>query len=64
MKNRFAELIVCMLVTAFMLSANANARKDSGSDDPNETLKFRHFSYIDHQVTGLEVFNFLMPVDW
>jgi len=30
----------------------------------DETLKFRQFSYVDQQGTGLEVFHFLKPIDW
>jgi hypothetical protein len=32
--------------------------------EPEEAMKFKQFSYIDQQGTGLEVFSFLKPDDW
>ncbi len=41
---------------------NASDRKIS--QKAGNVLKFKKFSYIDHQGTGSEAFSFLMPVDW
>lgn len=55
------------LLLAIMLFAceNTNAQKGkSTSASPEQTLKFRHFSYVDQQGTGLEAFSFLLPNEW
>ncbi len=45
---------IVLLIVSFKVSAV----------EPENALKFKHFSYIDQQGTGLEVFSFLKPEDW
>jgi hypothetical protein len=64
MVNR-ADLVRTILVlVVFVLSAGTGIKKEAATAGPADVLKFRNFSYIDQQCTGIEVFRFLMPVDW
>jgi len=57
MKKKISPFYLTLFVIIFLLCANTGTVKD-------QALKFRHFSYVDHQGTGIEVFSFLIPVDW
>ena len=57
MKKKISPFYLTLFVIIFLFCANAGTVKD-------QALKFRHFSYVDHQGTGIEVFSFLIPVDW
>lgn len=41
-----------------------SGQKDSPGRDNDKLIKFKKFSYIDTQGTGLEAYSFLMPSDW
>jgi len=64
MKNRFSGLIIWLIVAVLLLCSNTSLRREKSKAVADELLKFRQFSYIDKEGTGLEVFHFLMPVDW
>lgn len=64
MKKRFNPITFVLMVAVFLLSGNTADKREAITVDPADAMKFKHFSYIDHQGTGLEVFSFLMPVDW
>jgi len=64
MEKRFKSFYLILLVIVFLLSGNTNAKREETTSVPVDALKFRNFSFVDQQGTGLEVFNFLMPVDW
>jgi hypothetical protein len=53
-------IVFCLLLfvsNLFLYSQNKLGTKE-------EVLRFSHFSYVDRQGTGIEAFNFLMPVGW
>jgi hypothetical protein len=57
---RIAVLLPVMLCSLSSSSQQVSAGKKPGSD----VMKFRKFTYIDRQGTGIEAFSFLMPSDW
>jgi len=54
------------LILALFLSCGntSNKKKDITRQNDDNMLKFKKFSYIDTQGTGLEAYSFLMPSDW
>jgi len=64
MKKRINPLFFSLIVAFFLLCGNAATKRESAAPGSDEALKFSRFSYIDHEGTGIEVFSFLMPVDW
>ncbi len=64
MENRFNSVIICLLSALFLSGTYAVAQKNPKTTGSEEVLKFKNFSYTDREGTGLEVFKFLMPVDW
>ncbi len=55
---------VLSLFTSELLLSQVQSKGTVSSGKPEDALRFRQFSYIDQPGTGLEVFNFLLPVDW
>jgi hypothetical protein len=47
-----------------LLTGITNYASLSKTNEPEDAMKFRQFSYVDQQGTGLEVFSFLKPDDW
>jgi len=54
-----------MLVASMFLSCgNSSSSNNAVSGSKSEPLRFKKYTYIDQQGTGLEAFSFLMPSDW
>jgi len=54
-----------MLLASMILSCgNSSSNSNSAAIDQGNVLKFKKYTYIDQQGTGLEAFSFLMPSDW
>jgi hypothetical protein len=51
---------VLLFATGFTSAQHSGTSK--GAND--KVLRFRHYSYIDRQGTGIEAFSLLMPSDW
>lgn len=64
MENRFKCVIICLLSVLFLSGTHAVAQINAKTTGSEEVLKFKNFSYIDREGTGIEVFNFLLPADW
>jgi len=64
MKKGVNPITIGLLAAVFLFCGNTGSKNESTTNGPAGEMKFRHFSYIDREGTGLEVFNFLMPVDW
>jgi hypothetical protein len=47
----------------FSCGSSSSSNKASGSD-PSKVLRFKKYTYIDQQGTGLPAYSFLMPSDW
>ena len=63
MNNQIKSLRIVLFITMF-LGFSDPASGGRKADEKVQQLKFRHFSFVDQQGTGLEVFRFLIPVDW
>ena len=65
MKNQIKSLRIILFMSIFLVTGNsAYPQGVKKVDDQIQQLKFKHFSFVDQQGTGLEVFRFLIPVDW
>jgi hypothetical protein len=54
-----------MLVASVLFSCgNSSSSTNKAADNKGKVLRFKKYSYIDKQGTGLEAFSFLMPSDW
>lgn len=64
--KKLIYISVCATVFVFMASCTSSATKheEETPEENGEIIKFRKFSYIDRQGTGIEAFSFLMPSDW
>jgi hypothetical protein len=62
--KKLVVFCVLFLVSDCLIYSQEQQSKVVKNGEPENILKFRQFSYIDQQGTGLEVFNFLLPVDW
>jgi len=47
----------------FSCGSSSSSNKVTGND-PSKVLRFKKYTYIDQQGTGLPAFSFLMPSDW
>lgn len=57
------RLILCASI--LFLGHNAASQKPiSGNKVSTNLLRFKNYSYVDRQGTGIEAFSFLMPSDW
>ncbi len=48
----------------FWFNVLSSQQLPAGKDSGHNLLRFKNFTYIDQQGTGLEAFSFLMPSDW
>jgi len=65
MKPRFNPLYIGLLLVVSLSCGNKAGKKEGNLNAPtDQTIKFRQFSFIDQQGTGIEAFSFLIPQDW
>jgi hypothetical protein len=65
MKPFYYSFRLMLLVSFLFLCQYASSQKPvSGSKAGADVLRFKNFTYIDQQGTGIEAFRFLMPSDW
>jgi hypothetical protein len=55
-------IISVLMLSLFSLTSSQQLSGVKGKSD--DMLRFRNFSYVDQQGTGIEAFSFLMPSDW
>ncbi|NVO18907.1 MAG: hypothetical protein HXX13_04355 [Bacteroidetes bacterium] len=62
----YIYIIRYSIAIALLYSCNqASSTKESKDTDPTgKMMRFRKYSYIDQQGTGIEAFSFLMPSEW
>ena len=54
-----------MLVASMLFSCgNSSSGSSSSADNQGNVFRFKKYTYIDQQGTGLPAFSFLMPSDW
>ena len=65
MKNRIYPFCLMLLASLLFLCKFASALQWPVSNEAStDFLRFKKFTYIDQQGTGIEAFSFLMPSDW
>ncbi len=64
--KKLYSLFKCAILFVLIASCTSTAikPKEANTEDNGKILKFKKFSYIDKQGTGIEAFSFLMPSDW
>jgi len=54
-----------MLLASMIFSCgNSSSSSNLNSNNSGDILRFKKYTYVDQQGTGLEAFSFLMPSDW
>ena len=60
----FPFLLILNVLFLFSCPYASSQQSASGNKGQADILRFKKFSYIDQQGTGLEAFSFLMPNEW
>lgn len=60
----FALRLMIILFVFFSCKEASSQQIPAGKSGSSDIMRFKKFSYIDIQGTGLEAFNFLKPSDW
>ncbi len=65
MKTYNCQFRLFLLVSfLFLFHASSSQQLPAGDEANADVLRFKKFTYVDQQGTGLEAFSFLMPSDW
>ncbi len=65
MNSLFLQLRLVYTVSALFFFAIASSQQSLFVKGKSlDHLRFKNFSYVDHQGTGIEAFSFMMPSDW
>jgi hypothetical protein len=57
------RLIISVLIL-FWFNLSSSQQLPAAKQNSQNLLRFKNFSYVDQQGTGIEAFSFLMPSDW
>jgi hypothetical protein len=55
---------VMLASSVFFSCGSSTGSNDAAEKDPSKVLRFKKYTYIDQQGTGLPAYSFLMPSDW
>ncbi len=55
---------VMLAASVFLSCGSSSSSNKLEGNDPSKVLRFKKYTYIDQQGTGLPAYSFLMPSDW